>query len=46
MAAQRIGLDDYKASVTAKLHTAGELYQFLIEQFHQQRTFVLEMAGW
>jgi hypothetical protein len=43
MVAQRIGVDDYRSQVAAKLHTAGELYNFLIEQFHQQRTFVLEL---
>ena len=43
MAAQRIGVDDYKGLVAGKLHTAGELYQFLIEQFHQQRAFILEL---
>jgi hypothetical protein len=29
--------------VAGKLHTAGELYNFLNEQFHQQRVFVLEL---
>ena len=43
VAAQRIGVEDYKGSVAGKLHTAGELYQFLIEQFHQQRAFLLEL---
>jgi hypothetical protein len=43
VAAQRIGVDDYKGLVAGKLRTAGELYQFLIEEFHQQRTFILEV---
>jgi hypothetical protein len=43
VAAQRIGVDDYKGLVAGKLRTAGELYQFLIEEFHQQRTFILEL---
>jgi len=43
VAAQRIGVDDYKGLVDGKLYTAGELYQFLIEQFHQQRAFLLEL---
>ena len=43
VAAQRIGVEDYKGLVAGKLHTAGELYQFLIEQFHQQRAFLLEL---
>lgn len=42
MAAQRIGVDDYRAIVSAKLNTAGELYHFLVEEFHQQRAFLLE----
>ena len=43
LAAQRIGVEDYKGLVAGKLRTAGELYQFLIEEFHQQRTFILEL---
>ena len=43
MAAQRIGVDDYKGLAAGKLRTAGELYAFLIEEFHQQRTFLLEL---
>ncbi|HEY3742689.1 MAG TPA: hypothetical protein VGL53_22740 [Bryobacteraceae bacterium] len=43
VAAQKIGVDDYKGLVAGKLRTAGELYQFLIEEFHQQRTFLLEV---
>ena len=43
VAAQRIGVDDYKGLVAGKLRTAGELYEFLIEQFHQQRAFFLEL---
>ena len=43
VAAQRIGVEDYKSLVSGKLHTAGELYEFLNEQFHQQRAFLLEL---
>ena len=43
VAAQRIGVDDYKGLVVGKLRTAGELYQFVIEEFHQQRAFILEV---
>ena len=43
VAAQRIGVEDYKGLVGGKLHTAGELYEFLNEQFHQQRGFVLKL---
>ena len=43
MAAQRIGVEDYKGLVAGKLLTAGELYEFISEQFHQQRSFLLEL---
>lgn len=43
VAAQRIGVEDYKGLVAAKLHTAGELYEFLSDEFHQQRAFLLEL---
>ena len=43
VAAQRIGVEDYKNLVAGKIHTAGELYDFLMEQFHLKRTFLLEL---
>ncbi|MGA3212218.1 MAG: hypothetical protein ABSD20_13005 [Terriglobales bacterium] len=43
MAAAKIGVPDYKTLVNQKLHTADELYRFMIEQFQQGRAFVLEL---
>jgi len=34
---------DYKDLVQQKLHAAEDLYTFMTEQFHQTRSFVLEM---
>ena len=42
LAAGKIGVPDYKNLVQGKLRTAEDLYRFLIDQFHQSRTFVLE----
>jgi hypothetical protein len=35
---------DYRALVDQKLRTAGELYRFMVDQFNQTRSFVLELA--
>ncbi len=43
MAAKRVGVDDYRNLVEEKLRTAGELYEFMTNQFHQARGFVLEV---
>ena len=42
LAASKIGVPDYKSLAKEKLRTAEDLYGFLIDQFHQSRTFVLE----
>lgn len=42
MSAMKIGVQDYQALVQEKLRTADELYDFMIEQFHQTRGFFLE----
>src|SRR5439155_22534632 len=42
LAASKIGVPDYKSLTQEKLRTAEDLYRFLIGQFHQSRTFVLE----
>jgi hypothetical protein len=42
LAASKIGVPDYKSLAKEKLRTAEDLYRFLIDQFHQSRTFVLE----
>lgn len=43
MAAKRVGVTDYRILVEEKLRTAGELYQFMVNEFHQSRTFILEV---
>ncbi len=43
VAASKIGVSDYKNLVNQKVHTAEELYRFMVEQFHQSRAFVLEL---
>ena len=42
LCAAKIGVNDYQMLVQEKLHMADELYDFMIEQFHQSRGFVLE----
>jgi len=42
-AAGKIGVSDYKDLVNQKVHTAEELYRFMVDQFHQSRAFVLEL---
>ena len=42
LAANRIGVPDYRTLVDQKLSTAGELYRFMMDRFHQGRAFVLE----
>jgi len=43
LAAVRIGVPDYRKLVDEKLNTIGELYQFMMDRFHQGRAFVLEL---
>jgi hypothetical protein len=43
LAAARIGVNDYRNLVTEKLSTARDLYDSLVNEFHQQRAFVLEV---
>jgi hypothetical protein len=43
LAARRIGVSDYRLLVDEKLKTAADLYQSMVEEFHQARTFVLEV---
>ena len=42
LAASRVGVNDYKSLVDEKLQTAGNLYSFMIGEFHQARAFLLE----
>ena len=44
MAAGRIGVEEYRALVDEKLRTVGELYEFMVDQFDEARSFVLEVA--
>jgi len=43
LAAAKVGVEDYRRLVDGKLNTAGELYEFMMDQFHQSRGFVLEL---
>jgi hypothetical protein len=44
VAATRVGVPDYRLLVEQKLHTAGDLYELLVDQFNEARSFVLEVA--
>jgi hypothetical protein len=43
LASARIGVSDYRNLVTEKLTTARELYESMVNEFHQGRTFLLEL---
>jgi hypothetical protein len=43
LAALKVGVTDYKDLVNQKVHTAEELYRFMVDQFHQSRAFLLEL---
>ena len=43
IASERIGVMDYRNLVEQKLRTAAELYQSMVNEFHQGRTFILEV---
>ena len=42
VAASRVGVPDYRALVDEKLRIAGELYEVMVNEFHQARAFILE----
>ena len=44
LAAAKVGVPDYKNLVSAKLKTAGDLYRYMVDEFHQSRTFILELT--
>jgi len=44
LAASKVGVPDYKNLVTEKVHTAEELYRFMVDQFNQSRAFFLELT--
>ncbi|HLN04249.1 MAG TPA: hypothetical protein VK335_33490 [Bryobacteraceae bacterium] len=43
LASAKIGVNDYRHLVEEKLRTAGELYDFMVNEFRQARGFVLEV---
>jgi len=43
MAAKRVGVSDYRLLVEEKLHTAEDLYELLVDEFNEARSFVLEV---
>ena len=44
LVASRIGVNEYRELVDEKLRTAGELYEFMVDQFNETRSFVLEVV--
>jgi hypothetical protein len=42
VAAAKVGVTDYRNLVEQKLRMAGDLYDFMVNEFHQARAFVLE----
>lgn len=42
MAAARVGVTDYRNLVERKLRIAGDLYEFMVNEFYQARSFLLE----
>jgi uncharacterized Rmd1/YagE family protein len=44
LAATRMGVPDYRGLVDEKLRAVGELYDFMVDQFNEARSFVLEFA--
>ncbi|MBV8812157.1 MAG: hypothetical protein JO033_26110 [Acidobacteriaceae bacterium] len=44
LAADRIGVGDYRNLVTDKLRTARDLYESMVNEFHQARAFLLELS--
>jgi hypothetical protein len=43
LASVKIGVNDYRHLVDEKQRTAGELYQFMVDEFRAARGFVLEL---
>lgn len=43
LASGRMGVNEYRDLVDEKLRTAGELYEFMVDQFNETRSFVLEL---
>jgi hypothetical protein len=43
IASNKVGVADYRNLVEQKLRIAGELYEFLVNSFHEARAFFLEL---
>jgi hypothetical protein len=43
LAAGKVGVGDYRGLVDQKLRTAGELYEFMVNEFREARGFILEL---
>jgi hypothetical protein len=43
LAAAKVGANDYRTLVDQKLHAAGELYDFMVNEFREARGFALEV---
>jgi hypothetical protein len=44
LAATRMGVPDYRNLVDEKLRTVGELYEVMVDQFNEARSFIVEFA--
>jgi len=44
LAATRMGVPDYRDLVDEKLRAMGRLYEFMMDQFNESRSFVLELG--
>jgi len=44
LAASRMGVAEYRSLVDEKLSTARELYEFMVDEFNEARSFVLEFV--
>jgi len=44
LAATRMGVPDYRNLVDEKLRTVGELYDVMVDQFNEARSFIVELA--
>ena len=43
LAASRVGASDYRGLVDQKLRIAGDLYESMVNEFHEARGFILEL---
>jgi hypothetical protein len=43
LAAARVGAGDYRSLVDQKLRTANEIYEFMVNEFREARSFLLEL---